>query len=88
MSPHASGRPTTDPDSAAELGRAVNFPHGGPFDPLTNADIRSKFHHLAELVIPRQGASAIERLVVGLADLEDITPLVDLIAAPTEAALN
>jgi 2-methylcitrate dehydratase PrpD len=63
-------------------------PHGAPWDPVTNAEIVTKFHALADRVTSRERATAIERAVVGLDDLDDVGDLVDLLAAPVAGALD
>lgn len=67
---------------------SVIAPHGNPLDPVTNAEIVAKFHALVGRVVPAKRARAIEEAVLGLADVEDITTLVDLLAAPVGRALD
>jgi 2-methylcitrate dehydratase PrpD len=67
---------------------ALNQPHGGPDDPLTDREIRDKFRSLAGRVVDAERAAAIERLVLGIEQLTDLTPLVDLLAAPAAGALD
>jgi 2-methylcitrate dehydratase PrpD len=63
-------------------------PHGAPWDPVTNDEIVTKFHALADRVTGRQRAAAVERAVIGLADLDDVGDLIDLLAAPVAGALD
>jgi 2-methylcitrate dehydratase PrpD len=63
-------------------------PHGGPSDPLTNDDVVRKFHALADRVTSADRAAAIEQAVLGLNDLDDISDLVNLLAAPVAGALD
>ena len=62
--------------------------HGAPDDPVTNIELVAKFHALADRVTSAERATAIERAVTGLEDLDDITTLVDLLAAPVAGALD
>ena len=66
----------------------VPQPHGAPSDPVTNAELVTKFHALADRVTSRGRAEAIERAVVGLDDLDDTDNLIDLLADPVAGALD
>ncbi len=66
----------------------VVAPHGAPWDPVTNDELVTKFHALADRVISRDRATAIERTVVGLKDLDDVGELIDLLAPPVAGALD
>jgi 2-methylcitrate dehydratase PrpD len=66
----------------------VDQPHGAPNDPVTNAELVAKFHALADRVTSRARAQAIERMVIGLHDLDDVADLVDLLADPVAGALD
>jgi 2-methylcitrate dehydratase PrpD len=66
----------------------VVAPHGAPWDPVTNDELVTKFHALADRVTSRQRADAIERAVVGLEDLDDVAGLIDLLASPVAGALD
>jgi 2-methylcitrate dehydratase PrpD len=77
---------TTD-DGARHHAR-IDQPHGGPSDPVTNDELVSKFHALADRVTTPERATAIERAVIGLDTLVDIADLVDLLAAPVAGALD
>ncbi|MBN7413105.1 MmgE/PrpD family protein [Mycobacteroides abscessus] len=66
----------------------VDQPHGAPGDPVTNKELVAKFHALADRVTDRGRAEAIEQAVLGLENLEDISALVDLLAAPVAGALD
>jgi 2-methylcitrate dehydratase PrpD len=66
----------------------VVAPHGAPWDPVTNDELVTKFHALADRVTSRQRADAIERAVVGLEDLDDVAGLIDLLAPPVAGALD
>jgi 2-methylcitrate dehydratase PrpD len=66
----------------------VATPHGAPNDPVTNDELVAKFHALADRVTNRARATAIERAVVALDDLDDVGELLDLLAAPVTGALD
>ncbi|MGB8208105.1 MAG: MmgE/PrpD family protein, partial [Mycobacterium sp.] len=66
----------------------VVAPHGAPWDPVTNEELVTKFHALADRVTSRDRADAIERAVVGLEDLDDVSDLVELLAPPVAGALD
>jgi 2-methylcitrate dehydratase PrpD len=63
-------------------------PHGAPWDPVTNEELVTKFHALADRVTSRDRTDAIERAVIGLDDLDDVGALVDLLAPPVAGALD
>ena len=75
-------------DDGTDYRVRVVQPHGGPSDPLTNDDLVTKFHSLADRVTSTDRAAAIERAVLGLDDLDDVSTLVDLLAAPVAGALD
>jgi 2-methylcitrate dehydratase PrpD len=66
----------------------VDQPHGAPGDPVSNAELVAKFHALADRVTDRARAEAIERAVIGLDELDDVTDLIELLAAPVAGALD
>jgi 2-methylcitrate dehydratase PrpD len=66
----------------------VQAPHGAPWDPVTNDELVTKFHALADRVTSRDRANAIERAVVGLENVDDIGKLIDLLAPPVGGALD
>ncbi len=66
----------------------VDQPHGAPTDPVTNTELVTKFHALADRVTGRERAQAIERAVLGLDDLNDVGALVDLLAGSVSGALD
>ncbi|OHV02754.1 MmgE/PrpD family protein [Mycobacterium talmoniae] len=66
----------------------VVAPHGAPGDPVTNAELVAKFHALADRVTARARAVAIEKATVGLEDVDDVSNLIDLLAAPVAGALD
>lgn len=69
-------------------GARVDQPHGAPNDPVTNAELLAKFHALADRVTTRSRATAIATAVLGLDELEDLSALTDLLAAPVAGALD
>ncbi|MFI8205492.1 MmgE/PrpD family protein [Streptomyces sp. NPDC085937] len=71
-----------------QLTRALNQPHGGPDDPLTNAEIRDKYRALTAQVIDTPRAAEIERLVLDLENTDHLDDLIGLLAAPVRGALD
>ncbi|WP_330328934.1 MmgE/PrpD family protein [Streptomyces sp. NBC_00536] len=67
---------------------ALNQPHGGPDDPLTNAEIREKYRALTAQVVDPGRAARIEQIVLDLEGQTDLGPLVELLAAPARGALG
>ncbi|MGV9797826.1 MmgE/PrpD family protein [Mycobacterium sp. NPDC003449] len=66
----------------------VRRPHGAPGDPVTNDEVVAKFHALTDRVTSRSRAEAIERAICGLADLDNVGDLIDLLADPVAGALD
>jgi 2-methylcitrate dehydratase PrpD len=77
----------TTRDGSVHHARVV-APHGAPSDPVTNDELIAKFHALADRVTSRDRADAIERAVIGLDDLDDVSDLVALLAPPVAGALD
>jgi 2-methylcitrate dehydratase PrpD len=77
----------TTRDGSVQRARVVT-PHGAADDPVTNDELVTKFHDLADRVTNRARATAIERAVLALDDLDDVGELVDLLAAPVTGALD
>jgi 2-methylcitrate dehydratase PrpD len=75
-------------DDGTVLSRRVVQPRGGPADPLTNDDLVTKFHALADRVTSPGRAVAIEQAVLGLDELDKVSDLADLLAAPVSGALD
>jgi 2-methylcitrate dehydratase PrpD len=63
----------------------VEHPRGGLLRPLTNREVVEKFRVLVEPLIDRGRARAIEQTMLGLEELDDISELVELLAAPVQA---
>jgi aconitate decarboxylase len=70
------------------LTRALNQPHGGPDDPLTDEEIRAKYRALTSRVIDPARAARIEQIVLGLQDTDDLSELAGLLAAPADGVLG
>jgi len=66
----------------------VDQPHGGPADPVSNTELVTKFHALADRVTTPGRAAAIERAVLGLDGLDDVAGLTELLAGPVAGALD
>lgn len=77
----------TTRDGAVHHARVIQ-PHGAPGDPVSNDELVTKFHALADRVISADRARAIEESVVGLEELDDVDHLIELLAAPVAAALD
>jgi 2-methylcitrate dehydratase PrpD len=77
----------TTRDGTLHHARVVQ-PHGAPTDPVTNDELVTKFHALADRVTSRGRAEAIERAVIGLDGLDDTDNLIDLLADPVAGALD
>ncbi|MBX7555318.1 MmgE/PrpD family protein [Streptomyces sp. NPDC004232] len=71
-----------------QLTRALNQPHGGPDDPLTNAEIRDKYRALTAQVTDTARAAEIEKVVLDLESQDRLDDLIDLLAAPVRGALD
>ena len=57
-------------------------PRGDPESPLSDTEIRAKFHELSGPVIGLERARAIESAIDRLAELGSLQPLLDLLFAP------
>jgi 2-methylcitrate dehydratase PrpD len=79
---------TVTTDDGAKHRARIDQPHGAPADPVTNEELVAKFHALADRVTSRARATAIEKAVTGLEELDDIDDLVGLLAAPVMGALD
>ncbi|MFI9274072.1 MmgE/PrpD family protein [Kitasatospora sp. NPDC052896] len=71
-----------------ELTRALDQPHGGPDDPLTNDEIVAKFRTLTSHVMGQDRAREIERTVLALEQQTSLGLLTELLAAPVRGALD
>lgn len=67
---------------------SVIAPHGNPTDPVTNDEVVAKFRSLVTRVLPTERAAAIEHSVLDLPNVDDVTPLIDLLGAPAGRALD
>ncbi|MET0704413.1 MAG: MmgE/PrpD family protein [Mycobacterium sp.] len=79
---------TVTTDDGAQRHLRVDQPHGGPVDPVSNAELVTKFHAVADRVTTPARAAAIERAVLGLDNLDHIADLTELLAGPVAATLN
>jgi aconitate decarboxylase len=59
----------------------VDHPRGGIRQPLTNAEVREKFHTLADPLVGPDRAAQIEKAVLSLESFENIEALTELLAA-------
>jgi 2-methylcitrate dehydratase PrpD len=66
----------------------VIAPHGYPGDPVTDDEVVAKFRSLVDPVMPAERAAAIERAVLGLPDVHDVAPLVELLGGEVGRALD
>ncbi|KAI1171723.1 2-methylcitrate dehydratase PrpD [Nemania sp. FL0916] len=74
-------------DDGFEVQETLNFPKG--YDPpITDAEIREKYRRLAASAIEQDRMEKIEKLVVGLEDLEDVSELLNLLPQPTNRVLG
>ncbi|KAI1197622.1 2-methylcitrate dehydratase PrpD [Nemania serpens] len=65
----------------------VNMPKG--YDPpITDEEIRSKYRRLAASAIDEDRMEKIEKLIVDLENLEDVSELLNLLPAPTKRVLG
>ena len=70
-------------DAAGERRTAfVEHPRGGLLAPLSNEDVVDKFRTLVRPLLDARRATAIEEAVLGLEELEDVSELSVLLAAP------
>ncbi|KAJ2995620.1 hypothetical protein NUW58_g1222 [Xylaria curta] len=74
-------------DDGAQVEETVDMPKG--YDPpITDEEIRMKYRRLAASAIDPDRMEKIEKLVVGLENVEDVSELLDLLAAPTKRVLE
>ncbi|KAI0871148.1 2-methylcitrate dehydratase PrpD [Hypoxylon argillaceum] len=74
-------------DDGFQVEELVNMPKG--YDPpITDEEIRLKYRRLAASAIDHDRMEKIEKLVVGLETLEDVSELLDLLPAPTKRVLG
>lgn len=70
------------------LHKRVVQPHGGPDDPVTDAELIAKYRSLVGPLLPLARLDAIQRTVLELETLTDVTELAELLAAPVAGALD
>ncbi|KAI3320501.1 2-methylcitrate dehydratase PrpD [Xylariaceae sp. AK1471] len=85
---HACGaRVVVEFEDGFQVEETVNMPKG--YDPpITDEEIRVKYRKLAASAIESERMEKIESLVVGLEKLENVSELLELLAAPTKRVLG
>jgi aconitate decarboxylase len=74
-------------DDGETVEETVNMPRG--FDPpITDGEIRQKYRRLTASALDLERIGKIEKLVVGLEDVEDVSELLKLVAVPTNRVLG
>lgn len=67
---------------------SVMAPHGNPRDPVTNHEVVDKFARLVAPVMPADRAAAIQHAFLGLPEVPDVAPLVELLSGPVGRVLD
>ena len=67
---------------------SVMAPHGNPRDPVTNHEVVDKFARLVAHIMPADRAAAIQHAVLGLPEVPDVAPLVELLSGPVGRVLD
>ena len=75
-------------DDGTRLRRRLAQPHGGPADPVSNAEIVAKFRHLTTPCLTPGRLDAVQNAVLGLDDADDLDHLIDLLAPPVHGVLD
>ena len=75
-------------DDGTGLRRSLTQPHGGPADPVTNAEIVDKFRHLTAPCVTPGRLDAVQNAVLGLDHADDLDHLIDLLAPPVLGVLD
>jgi 2-methylcitrate dehydratase PrpD len=70
------------------LQRRLAQPHGGPDDPVSNAEIVAKFRHLTAPCLTPGRLDAVQNAVLGLDDADDLDHLINLLAPPVRGVLD
>ncbi|KAI1359758.1 hypothetical protein F5Y08DRAFT_318836, partial [Xylaria arbuscula] len=77
---------TVEFEDGTTLEETVQMPKG--FDPpITNEEIQNKFRRLASSVIDQERIEKIEKLVLGIDQLDDISELLEVLAKPTKSGV-
>lgn len=61
--------------SGEHVSSRTDYPHGEPEDPMSDAELRGKFQAGVTAALGRERIDELERLLVRVDELEDITPL-------------
>ncbi|KAI0523891.1 hypothetical protein F5B22DRAFT_642995 [Xylaria bambusicola] len=78
---------TVEFQDGTSLEETVRMPKG--FDPpITNEEIRNKYRRLATSVIDEERVEKIEKLVLTIDQLQDISELLAVLAKPTKSGVN
>lgn len=75
-------------EDGSTLHKRIEQPHGGPADPVTNAELIAKYRSLAGPLLDADRLDAIQDAVLHLDELDDIRVLAELLAAPVAGALD
>jgi 2-methylcitrate dehydratase PrpD len=70
------------------LHKRISQPHGGPADPVTDDELIAKYRALAGPLMPAARLDAIQAAVLGLAELDDLGSLTELLAGPVAGTLD
>jgi 2-methylcitrate dehydratase PrpD len=75
-------------NDGTRLQRRLAQPHGGPADPVSNAEIVDKFRQLTTPCLTPGRLDAVQNAVLGLDDADDLDHLIDLLAPPVRGVLD
>jgi 2-methylcitrate dehydratase PrpD len=75
-------------DDGTRLRRRLAQPHGGPADPVGNAEIVDKFRHLTAPCLSAGRLEAVRNAVLDLDHADDLDELIDLLAPPVLGVLD
>jgi aconitate decarboxylase len=76
-------RATFKDGSVEEIERA--HPWGGSERPMTNEQTKDKYWRMASLVMEHGRAERLEKMVMGIEDVDDVGELIDCLAAPVKS---
>ena len=63
----------------------VDVPKGQPGNPLTDGELKAKFNSMASGLMSKAQVEQIERMVLDLEHVQDVTELTQLLAVPSRA---